>query len=65
MCQTKHSTQEKLTGSASMDTPDKNGSVAFLSQTMSQAEYEGCCRNLAEFFELLKTWRRGESDESS
>lgn len=65
MRQTKHSTQEKLKDSASMDTPDKNGSVAFLGQTMSRTEYEECCRNLAEFFELLRSWRRGESDESS
>ena len=63
--QTKHSTQEKLKDSACMDTPDKNGSVVFLGQTMSRTEYEESCRNLADFFELLRAWRRGESDESS
>ena len=63
--QAKFSTTEYPTESRVTDTPDEDGSIVFLGRTMSQAEYQESCRNLAEFFRLLRAWRKGEPDESS
>lgn len=37
--------------------------VVFLGQLMTPAEYEACCRNLSEFFDLLQSWQEEESHE--
>ena len=46
--------------------PDKEdqGQVVFLGRMISRDEYEASCRNLRRFFDLLKAWREGGSDES-
>ncbi len=38
--------------------------VPFLGEILSQPEYEECCRNLCAFFDILKSWKDGDSDES-
>lgn len=63
--QAKFSTAEEPLDSDVTDTWDVDGSVVFLGHTMSQTEYQESCRNLAEFFRLLRSWREGEPDESS
>lgn len=39
--------------------------VVFLGRFMTPAEYDVCCRNLREFFDLLESWQLEESDEPS
>lgn len=63
--QAKFSTAEEPLDSKDTDTLDEDGSIVFLGRTMTQAEYQESCRNMAEFFRLLKSWRKGEQDESS
>lgn len=36
----------------------------FLGKEMTHGEYQEACRNLAGFFEILISWKKGESDES-
>ena len=38
--------------------------VEFLGRLVSIDEYEEACRNLEDYFNLLKSWQQGESDES-
>ena len=40
-------------------------SVIFLGRAMSRDEYELACRNLREFFDLLKSWQEGDTNEPS
>lgn len=63
--QAKFSTEEEPLDSNNTDALDEDGSIVFFGRTMSLAEYQESCRNMAEFFRLLKSWRKGEQDESS
>ena len=45
--------------------PEKTDVVEFLGQIMSRDEYEMACRNLREYFDLLRFWQEGDVNESS
>lgn len=47
------------------DSPDNGETVVFLGTLMSRAEYEMACRNLREYFDLLRSWQEGTVDEPS
>ena len=44
---------------------DEEDLVVFLGKIMTRSEYEIACRNLRKFFDILKSWREGDGDESS
>ena len=39
--------------------------VVFLGRAMSHAEYDIACHNLRNFFDLLRSWQKGDTDEPS
>lgn len=42
------------------------GSVKFLGQELSRAEYDEACRNLGQFFRLLREWaKKAEINEKT
>lgn len=50
--------------SESTSVPVESESVLFLGRVMSRAEQKECGRNLKEFFDLIRSWRKEGADES-
>jgi len=45
--------------------PINSDQIQFLGQSISQSEYRECCENLKSFFDLLRSWREGDENESA
>jgi hypothetical protein len=59
MHRSKHDRTPNSVDSGSKPTRDDEESAVLFDRVMSKAEYEESCRNLGEFFGLLKAWREG------
>lgn len=58
--------KEGIPKDTSHDSPasESQDKIPYLGEDLSQAEYDECCRNLCAFFDILKSWKNGENDES-
>jgi hypothetical protein len=60
-------TSRRLAGDTPRPDKDSSDSIVFLGRQVTQSDYQEICRNLGEFFKLLRKWaeearRNAETD---